>query len=147
MEVAILASHILIFLKGNSFKVKLAEFFDKKRCEFLGKQRFLANNLIVGLTSSSQSKIPETISDPLKKNGFQEVIKHSHSNFVITACCILPQSNLHRSEYFTRCPIENVFGCFPCVQVTSHLICIRLVSVRSSLPCITIGVCIELTNL
>jgi len=34
---------------------------------------------------------------------------------------------------------------FPCAQVTSHLQCIRLVFVRSSLSCINIGVQIELT--
>ena len=33
-----------------------------------------------------------------------------------------------------------------CVQVTSHLKCIRLVSVRSSLPRLNIGVRIELTQ-
>jgi len=46
---------------------------------------------------------------------------------------------------FTRCPIQNVLGWFPCVQVTSHVKCIRLVSERSSLPCINIGVRIKLT--
>jgi len=39
----------------------------------------------------------------------------------------------------------NVFGWFPCVQVTSHFKCIRFVSMRSNLPCINIGVQIELT--
>jgi len=34
---------------------------------------------------------------------------------------------------------------FPCVQVTSHLKRIRLVSLRSSIPCINIGVRIEQT--
>jgi len=38
-----------------------------------------------------------------------------------------------------------VLGWFPCAQVTSHLKCIRLVYVRSSLPCVNIGVRIELT--
>jgi len=37
-------------------------------------------------------------------------------------------------------PHLNVLGCFPCVQVISHLKCTRLGSVRSSLSCINIGV-------
>jgi len=36
---------------------------------------------------------------------------------------------------FTRCPIHYVLDWFPWVQVTSHLKCIRLVSVCPSLPC------------
>ena len=48
---------------------------------------------------------------------------------------------------FTRCPIQNVLGWFLCVQVNSHLNCVRFVSVRSSLPCTNIGVRIELTFL
>jgi len=46
---------------------------------------------------------------------------------------------------FTRCSIENLLGLFPCVEVTSHLKCIRSVSVRFSLSCINIGKRIELT--
>jgi len=36
---------------------------------------------------------------------------------------------------FTPCPTHNVLGWFPCVQVTFHVKCIALFSVRSSLPC------------
>ena len=52
---------------------------------------------------------------------------------------------MFRKWLFTRCPIWNVLGWFPCVQVISHLKCVRLVSERSSLPCINIGERIELT--
>jgi len=45
------------------------------------------------------------------------------------------------SIQFTRCPIWNVLGWFRCVQVTSHLKCIRFVSMRSSLPYINMGIC------
>jgi len=36
---------------------------------------------------------------------------------------------------------------FPCVQVTSHFQCIRLVTVRSSLPCININLRIAKTDI
>jgi len=51
-----------------------------------------------------------------------------------------------RKWLFTRCPIKNELGWFPCVQVTSYSECIRLVSVRSSLPCSNMGVRIEPTE-
>ena len=49
----------------------------------------------------------------------------------------------HRDQQFKG--LSMILGWIPCVQVTSHLKCNKLVSVRSSLPCINIGVRVELT--
>jgi len=56
-----------------------------------------------------------------------------------------PTKGIIKNGLITRCPICNVLGWFPCVQVTPHVKCIRLVSVRSSLPRINIDVRIKLT--
>jgi len=52
---------------------------------------------------------------------------------------------MESKRQFTHCPSHYVLGWFPCVQVISHLKCLGLVSVLSSLPCIKIGVQIQLT--
>jgi len=58
---------------------------------------------------------------------------------------ILPAHNISFSGYSHACPIYSALFWVPCVQVTC-LKCITLVYVRSSLPCINIGVRIATTS-
>jgi len=73
-----------------------------------------------------------------------------HCSFRVPLSCVL--SNCYhvrlffiRNDYLHASQWKYVMYWFPCVQVTSQIKCVRLVFVRSSLPCINKGVRIELT--
>jgi len=152
---------LIIFWRWQHFlKIRnVTMSFDHEK-EFLCLGRILAEVIWILGWFKQIHILPHFNTSFMTKSGYKNSSSVQDGTLLSPRYCVLPDRE-GRAPYshaqiktkkksvkwlFTRFPIYNVLGCFPCVQVTSHLKCIGSVSVRSSVSCINMGVRIELTK-